>query len=240
MDAVNAEVKRLQVSSQEIQENASAAADQHKARLLGIQQLKETMTEMEEEAGSELLQRVLDGHVKKLHEFSATEMQLRNSLEEVTKKLEFSLARHRALEEHLQDLTRGGEGLVLHPHPQRNDLEDKTLQSTSTITLNAVSCSVCLEGFPYGDFLFCSCEHVYHPWCAAHWFKSHSTCAVNDCGPVHPLWSMSWGFGDGTHIEKQAPEDPPASAGLSVRAACSPFVTVNTIPILGKSVTPTL
>jgi len=75
---------------------------------------------MEEEGGSELLQQVVDGHVKKLHKFRDTELELQNNLEELTIKLELSLSRHQSLEEHLNDLTLGTEGLLLHLHLQMN------------------------------------------------------------------------------------------------------------------------
>jgi hypothetical protein len=94
---------------------------------------------------------------------------------------------------------------VLRPHPLLNNLEGGLVESSS-IFLQDPECSICAEPFPFADLMFCSCTHVYHPWCAAEWFKENYVCAVANCGTVHPSWYKSWGFGDYDVLAKKATE----------------------------------
>jgi hypothetical protein len=70
LDSVHAEVERLQVMAAEVKIKADSAADQCRGRLAGIQQLQESITEMEEDSEKEVLERILQGHMKKLSEYA--------------------------------------------------------------------------------------------------------------------------------------------------------------------------
>lgn len=157
---------------------ADYAADQRRGRLAGIQQLQESIMEMEEDFEKEVLERVFQGHMKKLSEYAWVEDQERSNLEDVTTHVQRTLTREAALQLYLQELNVGGDGFLMRPHPQMNHWEETTLKSEETVTITALLCAICDEAFPHGDLLFCSCHHVYHPWCAAQWFKFHSSCAI--------------------------------------------------------------
>lgn len=205
---VTASLHKLEGEAEDLEGKADAAGEQHRASLLGIQQLQETMKEMEVIGATDFVARLLEGHSKKMTDLTAAEAEFRIALDEVTGKILGTQSRLAALEEHLQDLLEGGHGAVLHPHPQPNHVDDIVVEWPQDISLHMQRCSACSEGFPYGDFLFCVCSHVYHPWCAAQWFKATSMCAHTQCGEVHPLWLKSWGFQSCSDKAKETGKDP--------------------------------
>lgn len=150
------------------------------------------------------------------------------------KDIQLSLDRLAALQEHLTDLRRGGEGFVLHPQPQANDVDISSIGRKSTLTLHTQRCSLCLDAFPFGAFVFCSCQHVYHPWCATQWFRSHTDCVVPGCGPVNPLWSRSWGFPHALDTSGGTVSDTQA---VSTAFVCTSYTTplqLQSISVFGK------
>ena len=129
-----------------------------------------------------------------MNNFSILETNLRTTLDNVTGKVLGTQSRLAALEKHLQDLSRGRHGVLLHPHPQVNHFEDFLTMWTTEVTLKIPHCSAYMEGFHHGDVLLCSCMHMYHPWCAGQWFRVTSLCAHRHCGEVHSMWLKSWDF----------------------------------------------
>lgn len=194
VDFVDDTLQKLQTEAENLQVKADNVADQLRASVLGIQQVRETMKEMGVEGGSDIFDRLLDGHSKKKKDLTDTEEALRSSLEVVRSKILGARCRLASLEEHLQELKRGGDGVFIHPHPLPNHSKDVTPDVLENITLHLMHCAACMEGFPFGDVLLCSCRHAYHPWCAAQWFRGTDLCAFSSCGAVEPKWLQSWGF----------------------------------------------
>lgn len=206
---VTTSLRKLEGEAEDLQGRADAVAEQHRGSLLGIQQLQETMKEMAVVGGIEIMEKLLEGHNKKMVHLTALESYLRSALDEVIGKVLGTQSRLTTLEEHLQDLSRGGDGAVLHPHPQPNHIQDAVGGLADDMALNLQRCCACSEGFPYGVILLCPCKHVYHPWCAAQWFKATSLCAHSHCGEVHTMWLKSWGFqtaSDGDRAPRQHPQ----------------------------------
>ena len=191
---LRAALQMFEAEAEELQVSSDNAADQVRGSQLGIQQLIETMKEMVGEGGSDILERLRDGHSKKMSELMATEQNLRAQLDAVTSKVFGTQSRLAALGEHLEDLKRGGDGVLLHPQPLPNHSGDVLIREPLDIEVHRLRCSACMEWFPFGDVVLCSCNHAYHPWCAAQWFKDTNLCAQSNCGAVHQRWLQSWGF----------------------------------------------
>lgn len=194
VDFLTAALHKFEAEAEDLQVKADTASDQIRGSRLGIEQVRETMKEMAGEGGFEFFQRLLDGHSKKMTDLTATEEQLRASLDDVTGKVLGTQSRLAALAQHLHELKSGEDGVLFHPHPLPNYSEDVIPKEPVDITIHRLRCAACMEGFPFGDLLLCSCKHAYHPWCAAHWFRDTSLCAYSNCGAVHPRWLQSWGF----------------------------------------------
>jgi hypothetical protein len=203
VDTVDVQVQELRQTVEGYKVKADEAAHQHRTCITLIQQLRETMNESGDENVANVLGTVLNGHCRKLDGFKTTENDMDQKLQQALKKLSGLEARLYALREHLQDISKGGGGVALRPHPLLNNLEGGLLESSS-IFFQDPECSICAKPFPFADLLFCSCHHVYHPWCAAEWFKANYVCAVANCGTVHPSWYKSWGFGDYDILAKKA------------------------------------
>jgi hypothetical protein len=53
--------------------------------------------------------------------------------------------------------------------------------------------------FPLFDIIVCNCQHLYHPWCVAIWFKTTNSCKDEKCiGVLHLEWLKSFGFASPT------------------------------------------
>lgn len=82
----------------------------------------------------------------------------------------------------------------MQPNPLALTYEERDTVSDFGVLQVPAVCALCLEGFPFWHALICSCKHLYHPWCAAAWFRDTSDCASADCGRVHPMWLKACGF----------------------------------------------
>lgn len=235
MQYLTTTLQKLEAEAEDLQSRADAAAEQQRASLLGIQQLQDTMSEMAEEGGGEFLKRLMDGHSKKMIELTAAESALRTASDDVAGKVLGTQSRLAALTEHLQELSRGGDGAVILPHPQPNHVDGITPGLPAGITLHDRKCAACSEGFPYVDILLCVCGHVYHPWCASQWFKATSLCAHSHCGEVHPMWLKSWGFQASIEYCKPPQQSSP-NAGQCNSGGRGPITTQNvTANVIGTS-----
>jgi hypothetical protein len=187
VDTMDVQVQELQQTVEGYKVKADEAAHQHRTCITLIQQLRETMNESGDENVANVLGTVLNGHCRKLDGFKTTENDMELKLQQASKKLSGLEAHQSALRQHLQDISKGGGGVALRLHPLLNNLEEGLVESSS-IFLQDPECSICAESFPFADLMFCSCTHVYHPWCAAEWFKTNCVCAVANYGTVHPSW----------------------------------------------------
>lgn len=194
VNSLNEALNTFEAEAEDLRTKADLASDQLCASVLGIQQVKETMKEMGEDSGTPIFKRLLEGHSKKSAQLTAAEAGFKMALDNVIAKILGTQSRLTASEDHLQDLGRGGDGVLLLPHPLVNNMDGLPSTAMEVITLQQSLCATYLEAFPYGDVLLCSCRHTYHPWCAAQWFKTSSLCAHSHCGVVDPNWLRSWGF----------------------------------------------
>ncbi len=65
--------------------------------------------------------------------------------------------------------------------------------------LNVMVCVICNCPFPLFDIIVCSCQHLYHPWCATIWFKTTNSCRNEECISVlHLEWLKNFGFASPT------------------------------------------
>ena len=94
----------------------------------------------------------------------------------------------------LSHMKRGEVGIAMRPTPHCFMFDSGTKSDGNAITLQP--CALCGNHFPFMDIVVSSCGHLYHPWCAAAWFRVASTCVHGHCGiTVHPSWFRSFGFG---------------------------------------------
>ncbi len=107
------------------------------------------------------------------------------------RKLGFLRIQFHALIGQLLNLKKGYEGLSIHPHTICYvEVVDKWKYE-----LNVTMCVICNCPFPLFDIIVCSCQHLYHPWCVAIWFKIINSCRNEECISVlHLEWLKSFGF----------------------------------------------
>lgn len=135
-------------------------------------------------------------NVTKLDAYAAAKSLSKTALNEAHATKRASTSRLTALQAYLKELCAGKDGVLLRPRPLCNTNEEVVVQKQATVLPFVLECCICCEGFPFMDIVLCVCQHVYHPWCAAHWFRSNVTCAVPMCGLVPETWYSSFGFGE--------------------------------------------
>lgn len=134
-------------------------------------------------------------NVKNLSAFAATKSALESELLTASTATTATSTRLLALQAYLDELAAGKDAVRMRPLPSCYEDDVVVPRSTQPLLPPSLKCSICSDGFPLWDVILCSCQHVYHPWCAAQWFRSNVRCAALDCGLVPPLWYNSWGFG---------------------------------------------
>ena len=72
------------------------------------------------------------------------------------------------LQAYLGELCARKDGVLLLSRPLCNIDEEVLVQKHVAVLPFVLECCICCEGFPFMDVVLCVCQHVYHPWCAAH------------------------------------------------------------------------
>ena len=138
-------------------------------------------------------------NLKKLSAFAATKSILEGDLEQLTTARTAASIHLAALQAYSDELVVGKDALLMRPLPACNTDNMSGAQNSRPLLPPALQCAICSDAFPLWDVVLCSCQHIYHPWCAVHWFRNNVTCTAPECGLVAPLWYKSWGFG---HYER--------------------------------------
>lgn len=142
-----------------------------------------------------LVLKMFYSNVKKLDAYAASKTFSKEAIREATSVRSATSSHLVAVKAYFAELDAGKDAVLMRSLPLRNNGEGLPQTSKEVVLPNAVACSICCSAFLFGDIILCFCQHVYHPWCASHWFERNVTCAVPKYGFVPKTWYTSFGFG---------------------------------------------